>query len=338
MSVKAQHLLIPALLLAASSGCAGDDDVGFADGGPGVADADLAEPDPADAASPDAHICDEGYAGDNCDGCAENYLKLDDGSCIADPCRPDTCATYGQCQADSESGVASCQCETGYVGPRCEDCAATYFALGERCVDQILFALPVANPGGSKIDSNVIGFDHNPAPGWSDIDCLSFDGLAFPSCYDQHTGSDFILTGGFPTMDAGSTEVIAAAAGEVIAIHDGEFDRCQANIITQDIECPGYAGVTPANYVKLRHADGVETFYWHLMKDSIIVAVGELVECGQMLGQVGSSGRSAMPHLHFTLVDSDGTRIDPFAGTYSQPQSYWVSQDDLFGLPGATCQ
>jgi len=79
------------------------------------------------------------------------------------------------------------------------------------------------------IEPSEIGFDNDPEVGDSDIDCESYDGHMFPTCYDQHDGTDFMLRGGFSTMDDGSTPVLAAAPGEVIATHDGEFDRCRLN-------------------------------------------------------------------------------------------------------------
>jgi murein DD-endopeptidase MepM/ murein hydrolase activator NlpD len=212
-----------------------------------------------------------------------------------------------------------------------------YYPQGTSCVDRILFVLPMHNPGGAMIGDNVFGFDNDPDEGWSDIDCQNYQGFAFPACYDGHSGTDFMLEGGFVTMDAGSTAVLAAAAGEVIATHDGEFDRCQADIWTQEVVCPGYDEVTPPNYVRLRHADGQETRYLHLKKDSVIVTVGEWVECGQELALVGSSGNSSGPHLHFTLRTEDGVNIDPFSGPASHPESYWVEQDGANGLPSAAC-
>ena len=41
-------------------------------------------------------------------------------------------------------------------------------------------------------------------------------GRGFPHCYDNHTGSDFILQGGFSAMDDGTT-VVAAADGSLRA-------------------------------------------------------------------------------------------------------------------------
>lgn len=62
------------------------------------------------------------------------------------------------------------------------------------------------------------------------------------------------------------------------------------------------------NLVEVRHGDGTSTSYAHLQ--SRRVAVGEKVAAGQVLGAVGSTGRSTGPHLHFT-VERAGDTIDP---------------------------
>ena len=73
------------------------------------------------------------------------------------------------------------------------------------------------------------------------------------------------------------------------------------------------------------------------MSGSAAVAVGDLVQRGQVLGNIGSSGNSSMPHLHFELESPDGATIDPYAGPYSQPETWWVDQGDAEGLPGGDC-
>ena len=281
--------------------------------------------------------CEPGYEGPACGACASTHVKLNDGTCAPDPCPDLTCSAHAACEVDVETGTASCVCDAGYIGVGCDACAVDYYEYGDKCVSSILFALPMANPGGSMISLPVIGFDNDPAAGTSAMDCESYEGQAFPYCYDDHTGTDFLLKGGFTTMDAGSTSVLAAAAGEVIDAHDGEFDRCRADLLTQEVVCPGYDHVTPANYVKLRHVDGKQTFYWHLKKDSVVVAVGDWVECGAPLGLVGSSGLSSAPHLHFTVVLESGEPVDPYAGPSSHPDTHWVEQTGANGLPGATC-
>jgi len=74
-----------------------------------------------------------------------------------------------------------------------------------------------------------------------------------------------------------------------------------------DVSHAGYAvgyGVS----VYLEHAQGIETRYGHMSWMS--VREGEKVTAGQVIGYVGSTGRSSGPHLHYeTLVD--GIRINP---------------------------
>ena len=279
--------------------------------------------------------CDPAYQGDGCDACAPGFVPVTGGTCVADPCTTSPCGAHGACAADPRPGAAVCTCSEGWAGALCDGCASDFYAVGSGCFASIQYAIPMDR---ALVSKPVIGFDHNPATGTWRGDCLSYDGSAFPHCYDGHNGSDFILTGGFTTMDAGSTPVLAAADGVVIATHDGEYDRCQADIVTQDVVCGDYGYVTPANYVKLLHADGRETWYWHMKKDSVLVAVGDTVTCGQALGLIGSSGYSSMPHVHFGVRAADGTMVDPFAGAYSQPDSMWVTQDAGDGLPGSTCQ
>jgi murein DD-endopeptidase MepM/ murein hydrolase activator NlpD len=58
----------------------------------------------------------------------------------------------------------------------------------------------------------------------------------------------------------------------------------------------------------LRYADGSRSTYGHL-KD-YRVGTGQLVARGEIIGRVGSSGRSTGPHVDFRL-DVKGQRIDP---------------------------
>lgn len=233
------------------------------------------------------------------------------------------CPSNATCEEDGEE--AWCVCE------------AELFANNGKCVDTILLALPMENTDGSLI-SGVIGLDHDPAAGESVLDCDSYQGEPFPNCYDGHSGTDFILFGGFDRMDNGSAVVFAAADGEVVEVHDGEFDRCRLNLQTQRVECENGGPVTPANRIAIAHADGRRTEYLHLKKGSITVTVGDRVVCGDPMALVGSSGNSSMPHLHFTLVDVDGTEVDPYAGRYSQPDTAWVDQSAAHDLPTAACQ
>jgi murein DD-endopeptidase MepM/ murein hydrolase activator NlpD len=202
----------------------------------------------------------------------------------------------------------------------------------------IRLRLPIANPDGDFLYDFVVGVDHDPVEhGGLGYECLSYDGeLSFPYCYDQHTGTDYLLGGGFELMDEEIVWVVAAADGTVIDTEDGNYDRCHADASTGSIDCDGYP--MQANYVKLEHAGGYQTWYWHLKTDTLQVAVGDPVGCGDRLGLVGSSGISSMPHLHFGVRSPNDEVIDPYAGPESQPESFWVKQDSLYDLPAELCQ
>jgi hypothetical protein len=156
--------------------------------------------------------------------------------------------------------------------------------------------------------------------GTSDWNCGSIT-------YSGHRGSDFGV-GGFAGMDAGRT-VTAAAEGVVIYTNDGEFDRCTSGA------CSGGGGF--GNWVQIEHPDGKTTIYGHLKQWSVAVAVGDPVVCGTVLGEVGSSGNSTGPHLHFEVRNSANTAEDPFDGPCSAPPTYWRSQGVYDGLPDETC-
>jgi murein DD-endopeptidase MepM/ murein hydrolase activator NlpD len=148
--------------------------------------------------------------------------------------------------------------------------------------------------------------DESPGPAIQDYSCG-------PKTYDGHLGTDLTLPS-FAVMDSG-VAVRAVADGEVVATHDGEFDRQKAWI-------PGATW----NFVAIRHADGLQTIYGHLKQNSVAVSVGQAVVAGTTLGQVGSSGFSDVPHLHLEVRDQNGLVVDPWTGPCAAGESRWASQ------------
>lgn len=61
-------------------------------------------------------------------------------------------------------------------------------------------------------------------------------------------------------------------------------------------------------YLVIDHGFGYETLYAHMSK--INVRVGQKVKRGEIIGQVGNTGSSSAPHLHYEVV-KDGQKINP---------------------------
>jgi len=87
------------------------------------------------------------------------------------------------------------------------------------------------------------------------------------------------------------TPVVAAADGEVVSA--------------------GWNSGGYGNLVKVRHPDGSLTLYAH--NNRILVRTGERVTKGQQLSEMGSTGFSTGPHLHFEVHPQGGRAVNPIA-------------------------
>jgi murein DD-endopeptidase MepM/ murein hydrolase activator NlpD len=64
------------------------------------------------------------------------------------------------------------------------------------------------------------------------------------------------------------------------------------------------------NYIKIRHNSTYTTAYAHLSKFNKLIKLGVRVKQGQIIGYVGTTGRSTGPHLHYEIV-KNGRRTNP---------------------------
>ena len=71
----------------------------------------------------------------------------------------------------------------------------------------------------------------------------------------------------------------------------------------------GYSANGLGINIRIMLDDGTEVTYGHMSKR--LVATGERVEAGDVIGRVGNTGRSTGPHLHFEVRLPDGDRVDP---------------------------
>ena len=90
--------------------------------------------------------------------------------------------------------------------------------------------------------------------------------------------------------------VYAAGAGRIADAHDGEPD---------DRRVGGSGG---GNYVVIDHLNGEYSWFGHLKKGSVKVKPGQMVKRGEVIGQVGASGDSLFPHLHYELRTGPGMK------------------------------
>jgi murein DD-endopeptidase MepM/ murein hydrolase activator NlpD len=58
------------------------------------------------------------------------------------------------------------------------------------------------------------------------------------------------------------------------------------------------------NYVTVNLGHGRFAFYAHLKPNTVRVKQGERVRRGEVLGKLGNSGNSDVPHLHFQISDA----------------------------------
>ncbi len=79
--------------------------------------------------------------------------------------------------------------------------------------------------------------------------------------------------------------------------------------------------------VVLDHGGGLFTMYFHMSKR--LAKVGELVKQGDVLGEVGQTGRVTGPHLHLAVV----VRSVRLSGSRKgEPRSMYVDPETLLGL------
>jgi len=133
-----------------------------------------------------------------------------------------------------------------------------------------------------------------------------------PAClartYDGHKGTDFALLDG--NAMAQGIDVLAAADGTVSRLRDSEKDawhtKDQLDTIRENQkEC--------GNGIFIDHGNDISTVYCHLRQGSVVVERGQEIKRGDRIAQVGLSGMTEFPHLHFGIINK-GKVMDPFTG------------------------
>jgi len=116
----------------------------------------------------------------------------------------------------------------------------------------------------------------------------------------SHEGIDFVQND--QTVEV--VEVYAAADGKVMYVREG----CEQSSMFAHNNTARESGAGWGNHIVIQHKGLVFTRYAHLLKNSILVNVGDSVKAGQKIAIMGNSGRSETRHLHFEL----GTKASEF--------------------------
>ena len=127
-------------------------------------------------------------------------------------------------------------------------------------------------------------------------------GGAYSHREDEHRHAiDFAAPAGTP--------VLAARAGIVMQVATGHATETAPE------------GRTPAdgNAVRILHEDGTMALYAHLSDTGLSVRPGQRVRRGETIAQVGSTGFSTGPHLHFAVQVNRGMRLQSLPFRMSGP-------------------
>lgn len=121
------------------------------------------------------------------------------------------------------------------------------------------------------------------------IDFVRIDDSGAIYNHEQGPNSNYVTYG---------EPLLAVADGQVIAVKDGIIENDPA---TGEMAVQGSRETITGNYIMLDIGDDVVAVYAHLQPESLAVKVGDQVSQGDVIGLLGNSGNSDLPHLHFHL-------------------------------------
>jgi murein DD-endopeptidase MepM/ murein hydrolase activator NlpD len=137
---------------------------------------------------------------------------------------------------------------------------------------------------------------------WKKLDNLADGAIAVPSDKPVKTAE---FTSGYGTRTDPFRGGAARHAGIDLAAPIGTPIYATADGTVSEA---GYNSGGYGNLIKLDHGRGIETRYAHLAR--ILVSPGQRIARGQLIGHMGSTGRSTGSHLHYE-VRIDGRAVNP---------------------------
>jgi len=141
--------------------------------------------------------------------------------------------------------------------------------------------------------------------------------------------AQMVMTSGYGMRSHPILHRRAAHKGVDLAATSGSPVYATADGIVAKAEWFGTYG----NYIQIEHGGELETRYAHL--SGYAVAEGDRVHKGDLIGYVGSTGRSTGPHLHYE-VRIAGEAVNPvpyLAGEVSAEELAVIADQDAMGGP-----
>jgi murein DD-endopeptidase MepM/ murein hydrolase activator NlpD len=137
---------------------------------------------------------------------------------------------------------------------------------------------------------------------WKKLDTLQDGAIAIPSDKPVKTAA---FTSGYGVRSDPFQRGAAMHAGIDLAGAIGTPIYATADGMITDA---GYNNGGYGNLIKINHGRGIETRYGHL--SAVMVRAGQHVHRGDVIGRMGSTGRSTGSHLHYE-VRIDGRAVNP---------------------------
>jgi hypothetical protein len=121
-------------------------------------------------------------------------------------------------------------------------------------------------------------------------------------------GSDGAGFSGDPSSNASyfayRSPIYAVADGTVVSARDGIPENTPVQDQPLKPAVPITLDTIAGNNVVEDLGDGVFALYAHLIPETLKVSTGQTIRRGDLLGELGNSGNSTEPHLHFQLMDA----------------------------------
>ncbi|MDD2834317.1 MAG: M23 family metallopeptidase [Methylotenera sp.] len=186
----------------------------------------------------------------------------------------------------SENTQVDAKLSPGQGGPLVREAPLTELELQNRIAD-LIAKIEYKTEYLSEIEAKLLQQSvlKNALPNSSPVQA-AFNSSSFGWRLDPFNGHKAFHEGLDFTAETG-TPIYAAAGG----------------IVTAAVQTPDYGKI-----VKIDHGSGLETRYAHASK--LLVVTGERVRKGQKIAEVGSTGRSTGPHLHYE-IRLNGNPLDP---------------------------